>query len=309
MIRRHSLAFIGLTAAALLLVACKREEGVTTPDSPAAAVQALADSLRENDLVRFSKLSVPPSMYARLETRWREQQAMQPEPSEDEREDFAQTLARFTAADADETLYAELEPSLTRFESEMAAQLPLMVAMGSGFISASVQQNDTLSEAQKQHANEVIGALAGWASSLQLGDRDKARQAIGVVTDTARRLELESLDQMRNFSFEDTLQRGGAVLAGGKRLMALYGLDIDRSLSSVRVEPLTQDGDSARVRVNYTLLDKPVSFEVDMVRVDGGWYSTDAIAGTREQLDAPLTDDFDHAHAWEHEADEDGSAD
>ncbi len=301
-LRRHTLAFIGLTAAALLLAACQREEGPVAPDSPAAAVEALAASLRQNDLVRFSKLSVPPAMYARLEARWREQQAQQPAPSDEEREEFAQTLARFTDADAEERLYAELEPSLTRFESEMAAQLPLMVAMGSGFISASVQQSDTLSDAQKQHASEVIGALAGWASTLPLGDRDKARQAVGVVADTARRLELESLDQMRDFSFEDTLVRGGTLLGGGKRLMALYGFDIDRTLDSVRVEPVSENGDQARVRVRYTLLDKPMSFEVDMVRIDGGWYSVDAIASTQEQLDAPLSAEDDEAYA-EDEAD------
>ncbi|MBB5014138.1 hypothetical protein [Rehaibacterium terrae] len=296
-LRRHTLAFIGLTAAALLLAACKREEGPAAPDSPAAAVEALAGSLRENDLVRFSKLSVPPAMYARLEARWREQQAQQPAPSDEEREEFAQTLARFTDADAEERLYAELEPSLARFESEVAAQLPLMVAMGSGFISASVQQSDTLSDAQKQHANEVIGALAGWASALPLGDRQKARQAVGVVVDTARRLELDSLDRMREFSFEETLVRGGTLLGGGKRLMALYGFDIDRALDSVRVEPVSENGDRARVRVHYTLFDKPMSFEVEMVRIDGGWYSADAVAGTRAQLDAPLFEDDEQAFA------------
>lgn len=296
MIRRRSLAFLGLTAFALSLAGCQREDAAApAADTPTAAVEALAGSLRDNDLARFSRASVPPAMYARLETRWKEEQAAQPEPSDEERKQFDELLARFTAPDASEKLYAELEPSLDKFEAEMAAQMPLMVAMGSGFLSASVQQNEALSEEQKKHAGEVIGELATWASGLKLGDRDKIRQALDVVAETARALELESIDQMRGFSFEQTLQRGGVVLAGGKRVLALYGLDADRMLDSMQAELVSEQGDQARVRVTYTLLEKPISFEVDMVRQEGGWYTRDAIASTEEQLAAPLSGEGDGA--------------
>lgn len=289
--RRHALAFVGLSTLALALAACKKDEAPQVADDPAAAVADLAKSLRDNDLVRFSRLSVPAPVYARFEQRWEEQKAAAGEITDEDRASFAEGLGRLTAPDAEQTLYAELEPTLVQFETEMAPQLPLMVAMGSGFITASVQQSDTLSDSQKQHASDVIGAIAGWVTTAPLADRDKARQAIGVAVRTARGLGIESADEMQALNFEQAMRKGGEIGGGFKQVLALYGLDLDASLDSVKTENLARNGDQARVRVNYTLAGNPISFEMDMVRQDGGWYSPELIANAQEQLDAPLVEE------------------
>lgn len=300
--RRHVLAFVGLTTLALALAACKKDAPTQAADDPAAAVADLAQSLRDNDLVRFSKLSVPAPVYARFEQRWEEQKAAAGEISEEDRASFAEGLGRLTAPDAEATLYAELEPSLIQFETEMAPQLPLMVAMGSGFATASIQQNETLSEGQKQHATALIGALAGWVTTAPLGDREKAREAIGVAVRTARGLDIEDADQMRALSFEQAMQKGGQISGGLKGVLAVYGLDVDATLDSVKAEQVSVNGDNARVKVSYSLAGSPVSFEMDMVRRDGGWYSPELIANAEEQLDAPLVDE-DHVGHEEHDED------
>lgn len=293
MIRRPLLAIAGL--AVLVLAACSREEAAPKPDSPVAAIEGLAQSLRENDLVAFSKLSVPPSLYAQMQARWEARQASQPEPSAEERAEVERMLTKLTAPGAEQALYSELEPTLVKFESEMAAQMPLMVAMGSGFVSASIQNNETLSEQQKKHAGEVVGALTGWATTLPVADREKARQATTIVVETARALDIEDAEQLRNLGFEQTLEKGGIVMGGGKRIAALYGLDADSILDSVQATPVSEQGDQAVVKVEYTLLGKPVSFHLDMVRQEGGWYSADALASAQEQLaeDEGESEDFE----------------
>jgi hypothetical protein len=40
---------------------------------------------------------------------------------------------------------------------------------------------------------------------------------------------------------------------------------------------LSNDGKTARVKVDYTLLDTPLSMETEMVAIDGRWYGKEAI--------------------------------
>ena len=54
--------------ACLSLAACRRE--VTAPGDPVAAVKGMAAAVRDNDLVRYSRLSMPPKLHRQMEARW-----------------------------------------------------------------------------------------------------------------------------------------------------------------------------------------------------------------------------------------------
>ena len=51
----------------------------------------------------------------------------------------------------------------------------------------------------------------------------------------------------------------------------------------MKTETLAQNGDTARVAVSYTLIDVPVRYEADLVRVDGRWYGKDALERLHKQ--------------------------
>lgn len=278
----------GLLLAALGLSACNKQSANAelAAADPVQAVEALIRSLHDNDLNGFRKLWLPADLRAKVEAKFEAERATLPASSDSDKAQFAQMLSQLTADGAEEQLLAQLEPALSKFDKEVAAQLPMAVAMGSGFAAAAINESTTLSSDQKQHASAVLAALTPWATKLPLGDREKARAAIAALVESARKLELTDLDAVRALPLDDLAAKAGVALAGLKQVFAVYGLDIDKSLASAKVELLDKSDDQARVKVSYTLLDAPVSFEVAMLERDGRWYGADGIASAEKALAA-----------------------
>ena len=291
--RFRCLRAFALIALLALLAACGKEQpsdATAAASDPVGAVVALAGSLRDNDLERFYALSLPQELRERTAAAYNAKRATLPPADAKEREEFAQTMNTLTAPGAEDALYTQIEPGLVKLEAEVSGQLPLMVAMGSGFASAAIAESDTLSEDEKQHASAVLAAVASWAATAPLADRAKARAAIAALTASARAVQITDLDTLRTLDIEAALAKGGLLWAGVKQITALYGFDIDAALSSVTAEALHRDNDNARVKVGYTLLGKPVSFEMAMLQRDGRWYSADAIARAEAALRVTRTD-------------------
>lgn len=281
----HSMAMAGLVA--LSLAACKREQPQTEAAAdPASAVEQLAQALRDNDLVRFNQISLPEDLREASRQQWEQARTQELETDPERDAQFRATMQMLTAPDAEQTLWVQVEPMLDRYDAEYRAQIPLMVAMGTAFANQAIQASETLSQEQKLHATEAMGAFAGWIGSAPLGDREKAREAISVVTGTARELDLQSMEDVQRLEQDQMLERAGIAWRGSKDVLALYGFDIDASLGSVDATVASETGDQAMVRVNYTLLGSQLAFDMPMVRIDGGWYSQDIIDSTRESLEA-----------------------
>jgi hypothetical protein len=292
---------------ALSLSACSRDDAATPtatptataiPNDPAATVQKAAYDLRAGDLLAVMRTAVPPDHYERMRSEWRERAASNP-PTDEERAQFAQTMAKFTGPDAEAQLYAELEPQLAQYEAEMAAQMPLMIGMGRGFAMQALQQNENLTAEQKKQAGELLDAVANWLQTARFFDRDLARQAIARTVATARALDLQTLDQMQALEFEQAMQKAGIALRGAYDVLGVYGLKLDETLGSVKATTLTQDDGSARVQVGYTVFGQPLSLETDMVRIGDRWYGKDALAEIERAANAP--DDAEmHGNGDEH---------
>lgn len=288
--RLASLAVASLIT--LGLVACQKDEtpaAVAPPSDPAATIERSAADLRAGDLLAVVRTTVPPNHYDRMRTEWKQRVINDP-PSEEEKAQFAETMAKLTAPDAEAALYAEFEPQLAAMEAEMAAQLPLMVGMGRGFAMQTVQQSEQLTADQKKQAGELVDALATWLQGVNFFDREIAKQAIAKTVATARELNLQTLDQVQALEFEQALQKGGVALRGLFDVLALYGLKIDETLSSVDAQVLTQEGDAARVKVAYQVFGKPLEVETDMVRVEDRWYGKDALVELDKAAQAPAAD-------------------
>ena len=119
MTRTASRALAALLLTALVLAGCRREppadDLATVPGDPVAAIEAQAQALRDNDLVRWSRLSLPPELRARTEALWDQRLAeATPADPEDARE-YAAVMARLTAPDAEAALMRDLERKLAQF--------------------------------------------------------------------------------------------------------------------------------------------------------------------------------------------------
>jgi uncharacterized protein YdaT len=277
-----------LLALAAVIAACgKKEEQATTAAAPApapviatttpdAAVMATVRALRANDVNSLLVAALPPGEVAKMKADWTKNLNKEPITDED-RKKFSDQMTKLTAPGAEDKLYAEAEPQLKKFDQQSAAQMPMMIAMGQGFVQSAIQQSKEMSDAQKTQAAALVDAAAKWAQSAKFTDPTLVKGAIAVVCKTARDLNLKSLDEARSLSYDQGMIKAGIALSGVKQVLAIYGLEIDRSLDSIKAETVSTTGDAAKVKYSYTAFDQPFSGESELVRVDGKWYGKHAI--------------------------------
>lgn len=279
-------ALLALLSLVLALGACRKDapEEAKAPGDPVAAVEGLAQALRDNDLVRYSRLSLPPELYARSEALWNRRVA-EAEPVDDaDAAEYDKMMARLTAPNAEAELTRDLEPKLAKLETEISGQWPMMQATALIFLNAAIQANTELSAEEKAHSNEVVAGLMAWAQPALFTDRARARVAVAALVDTADALALPTLAQARALPMVPAMEKGGIALAGIKQVAKAYDLDLDRALDGVTAELVSAQGNRAQVKVSYPLLEKTVSFEMEMVRIGDGWYSAQAVRDAEAEL-------------------------
>jgi hypothetical protein len=278
--------------AVLALAACQNREApaVAGGASPEAAVRESVALIKAGDFAGFWKHALPPADYAELRADWSRPQPGQPPASAADRTQLAQTLRQLTAPDAEARLYQQLQPKLVEAEAKYKDQLPLLIGVGQSLVKRAIAQNRTMTEVQKEQATAVLEVLGPWAQQVPWFDQARAKQAVGTIVATARKLELKSPDALRTMDFDTAMQKYAIGYAGIRQLLATYGLSLDATLDSVKVTPLQTHDGHARVRIDYTLLGKPLSTESTLVEQDGRWYGEDLLQNVRaehRQLNRP----------------------
>ena len=275
-----------LLALAAAVAACgKKEETATTaaPAAPVAAPTVTPDSavlasvraLRGNDISAFLTAALPATEVAKIKSDWAKKMTEDPITDED-RKKFVDQMGKLTAPGAEDKLFAEAEPQLKKLEAQ-AAQIPMMIAMGQGFLQSAIQQNQDLTDEQKKQSSALVDAAAKWAQGVKFTDPALAKAAIAAVTKTARDLNLKSLDEVRALNYDQGMAKAGVALAGVKQVAGAYGLKVDDWLDSVKAETVATTGDTAKVKVTYTAFDTPFTTESDLVKVDGKWVGKQAV--------------------------------
>jgi hypothetical protein len=122
-----------------------------------------------------------------------------------------------------------------------------------------------------------------------VADRARAKQAIAVLADGARELELPTLADTRKLEMRETLDKGSEVLKISKKIARIYGVDANASLAAVQARVLSASGDTATMEVSYPLLGQTVRFQMELLRRDGRWYPADSVRAAEADLARPLT--------------------
>lgn len=282
----RGLLWLSMLVLAILAGGCHRE--VVAPGDPVAAVKGLAQALHDNDLVRYWRLSIPPALQKQSQARWKTRLATAQPPTPEQEKEYARMMARLTAPDAEAKLYKSADAKLKKLEAEIGSQWPMMQTTAGIFIKGIIQANDKLSPAEKEHAKSVGSAVVDWAQPQVITDRARARQAIAVMTATARELDLPTLAQARALELVPALEKFGVAFKGAKQLGLVYGFDADAALANVDVKLVAASGDLATMQVSYPLLGQTVSFQMELIRRDGRWYSADAVRDAEAELVRPL---------------------
>ncbi len=278
----------------LALIGCQSEpQQAADPqtlqaDGPADAAERIVDELEANNVLGAIQAALPPADFEAMKLEY--EKSRQEVVSEADRAEYALNMAKLTADNAEQALMAEFEPMLVKYETELAAQMPMMLAMGRGYAQQYLQESKTLTDAQKQQAGQLLDSVAKWLDSVNFADRDLARQAIAKVVGTARQLDLKTIDAVQALDFEQAMEKAGVVLGSVKDVLALYGFKINEGLASMRASVVSEEGDAAKVNVEYRLFDQPLQVETDMVRRDGRWYGKDTLAQLDRERSKTQTD-------------------
>lgn len=281
------LRLLALALLSALLLACSQSSGPVESGSasPGAAVLESVRLLRDGNFDGLWRHALPPADYAAYRASWgksRDRSRITPE----NRRQFAATMATLTAPDAQEQLWEKLQPQLALYEHKYKAQLPTLIGMLETIGGTAIERSTTLSSAERQQARSALLAVGGWAQGVDWGDPAKARAALGILTDTARRMNLHTLDQVDALDYAQANVDYGLLWNGFKRMLAVYGLSLDDVLDSAQVKVLSNDGHVAVVRLSFELLGKPISSASTLIQQDGRWYDRDTLLDWRKRAAA-----------------------
>lgn len=237
------------------------------PD-PAAQLEETARFFRNDDLAGLAQSLVPPEQWEQAKLAYELHKLK--EIDQDDREHFAEAVARFTGPDAVDTLMAEIEPKLD--EARPQAPGALMMAFGAASVAVNSPESD-LTDDQRAALTSALPGVQKWATSTDFLDPVALRQALTLVIDAARNTGIHDIDQFKTMTLEQVLDRAAPVFTAAKQAVRGYGLDLDAIADSMQVDVLENDGKNARVRVTVMVFDNPVWAEHELELLEGRWYS------------------------------------
>lgn len=288
LIQRALIAPATTFAMMILLAACQRD-AVPAPDpvptQPAEAVMQLVDDLRRNDLVGYARHAVPPPLHARLETAWREGRTTWPLtelPLDRQLPEFLSVLA---APDSEQALLATYDRQFAGAHRELRSAASTLGL----FAAQYVQSEGDYSDEERDHYVQLIRALSTWGSTAPLGEPQRAKTAVPQLAAAARQSGLTGPGALARTGMVDSLQRLGPFFGRFKQVLVGYGLDLDAALAGVEATLMEQTGDTARVRLRYTVAGQPIDAIVLTERRDGRWYLTDAVRHAETEASAPAS--------------------
>ncbi len=250
---------------------------------PAAEVLLLAAHLRVNDLNAFVRAAVPPELQSPLQQAWRENRSRWPLDELPFGERVPGMLQALAAPKAEQELRRGFDRQFANANRDIRS-----AATGLGLFGVKFVESDAeLSDEERAHYTQLIGALSEWAKTAKLGDTQRARRSIAQLTGAARRSGLKQPDDFARFGMEDSLRRLGPVFGRLKTVLDQYGLDVDQGLKELTATLESQDGDSARVRMRYPLGGRTIDTVVVLERVGKRWYLRDYLRHARAAAAPP----------------------
>lgn len=233
-------------------------------NSPDGALMSMIQSFKNNDVKALMQASMSEEDYKKALAGFEAQKST---PSESDKAQFAQTMGMLTSDGAVEKLMAMAAPQL----EQARTQLPMLLMMGKGMVGPSIQSNPDIPDDQKESLTKIANAFIDYASETDLLSEEVTRKAITAAVETAKSLDMNSLDDLQNMSFDQAMGKASMVMGGMKNVMSVYGISIDDMLDSVNVSDVEENGDSANMKIAYDFFGESFNQDVKMKKVNGQW--------------------------------------
>ncbi len=277
--RYRYLRYLPVLMLGMLAASCGSDRPADTGAAaePAAAVLLLGAHLRSNDLQAFVHAAVPPELQPALARAWHDGRTRWPLEELPFDQKIPGMLELLAAPQAESRLQHSFDRQFANANGEIRSAATALGLFGTKFIQTDAE----LSEEERAHYAQLIACLSAWAKTAKLGDPQRGRRAIVQLTAAARLSGLQHDADFARLGMEETLHRLGPFLASFKRALNEYGLDLDQSFEKMSAMQLSQEGDSARVRMRYPLAGTTIDTVVVLERVGGRWYLRDYLRHAR----------------------------
>jgi len=252
-------------------------------ERPTEAVRVVVDRLRDNDPAGFAVVAIPQELHARLETAWRTGRSQWPLDELPLEDRLPAMLATLAEADARNTLQKTFDRQFANAGDDLRSAAASLGVFGVEYI----RNEGDYSAAERDHYAQSVAALSRWASGAPLSDAKRARGAIAILTTAARRTGIATPEDLANLGMDESLERLGPFLGAVKQVFATYGLDLDATLDGLSATLVQQTGDTATVRLRYTLGKQPIDTLLVVQRIEGRWYLEDYLRNAEASLEGP----------------------
>lgn len=232
--------------------------------SPNGAFMSVVQSLKNNDIDALMQASMSQADYDKAV---KEFETAKKTPSEADKAQFTQTMGMLTGPDAVDQLMAMAGPQL----EQARAQLPMMLMMGKGMATQAIQSNTDIPDEQKESITKLANSLMDFVSKNDILSEEVTRKAISAAVQTAKDLNMSSLDELQNMSYQEAMAKASVVMGGAKNIFGAYGISLDDLLSSIEVSDVVENGDSANMQLAYEFLGETFTQTITMLKKDGKW--------------------------------------
>lgn len=235
---------------------------------PVQAVEALAATLREDDLAGFARGALPPALHARVEAAWREGRSRWPLDELPLAGQLPRLLSTLSADGAEAALGAAFDRQFAGADAEIRGAAATLGVFGMQYVRHDGDYDDT----ERDHLAQLVAALGRWAETAPLADGARGHDAIARLSRAARATGLADEAAFARLGMDPALRAFSGFLGESRAVLAGYGLDLEATLAGLEVRLDSQTGDRARVRVRYPVAGTPVDAFIDLERRDGRWY-------------------------------------
>ncbi len=239
----------------------KAKQDTSTPNG---AFMSMIQAFKSNDVKALMQASLADEDYQKAIAEFETQKS---KPSESEKAQFAQMMGMLTGDGSVDKLMAMAAPQL----EQARTQLPMLLMMGKGMVGPSIQSSPDIPEDQKESLTKIANAFIDYASETDLLSEEITRKAITTAVDAAKSLNMTSLDEVQNMSFDQAMDKASLVMGGVKNVLSVYGISVDDMLNSVKVSDVVENGDSANMSLAYDFFGESYNQTVKMKKVNGQW--------------------------------------
>ena len=244
---------------------------------PVDAAYLLRDRLLAHDGAGFARLAVPADLHARLAIGWQDGRSRWPLDELPLDAKLPGMLATLQAPGADKALMKTFRQQFAGADRDIDQAIRTLVLFGGEY----AQKEADYSAEEREHVAQAIAALGDWALQAPLSDPKRAQPFFAALVAAAQRSGIDGKAGNAAYArlgMEASLNRLSPFLATLLAQLRLqYGLDIDASLRGMDARLLEQTGDSARLRLQYSLGSREIDAIVPAVRIDGHGYLADFV--------------------------------